>query len=225
MVFVRVTSWCLLKRGTTWNNLKRLTASKKRPETTYNKQETTWNDLQCVRNNLKRSTTSKKQLETTPTSKTQPTMIWTYLQRAKKRRETTNNKQIFRLFYNMGKRFSSLTCFPPNVVYSVLKSRVCQNVCSLFPRQIIYFCNRKISWFKSKIFMVCQSFDIILKSCLEFSEYTDLEIQFRSSYYTIFARIWKILSKSFSLEGSVKKIVVVTSCIATAFIMEITIVL
>ena len=34
-------------------------------------------------------------------SEAQPTMTWTYLQRAKKRREKTNNKQIFRLFYNM----------------------------------------------------------------------------------------------------------------------------
>ena len=66
--------------------------SKKRPETTYNEQETTWNDLQRARNDLKQPTTSK----------TQSTRTWTHLQRAKKRRETTNNKQIFRLFYNMG---------------------------------------------------------------------------------------------------------------------------
>ena len=52
------------------------------PETTYNEQETTWNDLQ-------RPTTSK----------TQPTMIWTYLQQAKK--DT--------------KMPSSLTRFPPNI--------------------------------------------------------------------------------------------------------------
>ena len=37
-------------------------------------------------------------------TKTQPTMTWTYLQRAKKRHETTNRKQIFRLFYIMGQR-------------------------------------------------------------------------------------------------------------------------
>ena len=35
-------------------------------------------------------------------SKTQTTMTWTYLQRAKKRRERTNSKQIFRLLYNIG---------------------------------------------------------------------------------------------------------------------------
>ena len=49
------------------------------------------NDLWQARNDLKQSTTIK----------TQPTMTWTYLQQAKKRRETTNNKQIFWLFYNM----------------------------------------------------------------------------------------------------------------------------
>ena len=64
----------------------------KQPITTYNKQEVAWNDLLWARNDLKWPTTSK----------TQPTMTWTYLQWAKKRRETTNNKQIFRLFYNMG---------------------------------------------------------------------------------------------------------------------------
>ena len=64
----------------------------KRPTATYNEQETTWNDLKQARNDLKRPTTSKAQ----------PAMTWTYLQQAKKRRETTNNKQIFRLFYNMG---------------------------------------------------------------------------------------------------------------------------
>ena len=64
--------WYLLKRGTTWNNLKRPTTSKKRPETTYsnlqrarndltrpettcNEQESTWNDLQRARNDLQRA--------------------------------------------------------------------------------------------------------------------------------------------------------------------------
>ena len=36
------------------------------------------------------------------------------------------------------------------------------------------------------------------------SRYTDLEIQFRSSYYTDVARIWKISSKPVSLEVAVK---------------------
>ena len=64
----------------------------------------TWNDLQRARNCLKRPTTSN----------TQPTMTWTYLLQAKKRRKTTNNKQIFRLFYSMGQLglFSSLL---PNI--------------------------------------------------------------------------------------------------------------
>ena len=50
--------WYLLKRGTTWNDLKWQTTSKKRPETTYNEQETTWrttwNELQRAWNDLKR---------------------------------------------------------------------------------------------------------------------------------------------------------------------------
>ena len=68
----------------TRNDLKRPTTSKKQPETAYN-------DLQPASNDLKQSTTSNKQR----------TMTWTYLQQAKKRRQTTNNKQILRLFYNM----------------------------------------------------------------------------------------------------------------------------
>ena len=91
----------------TWNSLKRRlrmwiltntridlkwpTTNKKQPETTYNELETTWNDLQRARNDLKQPTTSKML----------PTMTWPYLQWAKKRHEMTNNKQIFRLFYNM----------------------------------------------------------------------------------------------------------------------------
>ena len=65
------------------------------PETTYNEQEKTWNDLQWARNDLKQPTMSK----------TQPTMTWTYLQWAKKRHKMINKKQIFRLFYNMGQTF------------------------------------------------------------------------------------------------------------------------
>ena len=67
------------------------TTSKKWPEMTYNKQEMTWNDLQRARNDLKLPTTSKAR----------STMTWAHLQRAKKRRETINNKHIFRLCYNV----------------------------------------------------------------------------------------------------------------------------
>ena len=79
------TSRYLLNQGTTWNDLKQPTTRKKQPETTYN-------DLQQARNDLKRLTTNKAQT----------TMTWIYVKQAKKRRETTNNKQIFRFFYNMG---------------------------------------------------------------------------------------------------------------------------
>ena len=74
-----------MEQETTWNELKRPTTSKKRPEIsrrTYNEQEATWNDPQRVRHNLQwpKPTYNEQQ----------------------KRRETTNSKQIFRLFYNIG---------------------------------------------------------------------------------------------------------------------------
>ena len=73
-------------------------------ETTYNEQEMTWNDLQQARNDLKWPKMSN----------TQPTMTWTYLQQAKKRCKTTNNKQIFRLFYSMGQTVLSSYIFSAN---------------------------------------------------------------------------------------------------------------
>ena len=86
------------KQEMTWNNVQRPTTSKKPPETTYidlkspitNKKQPE-NDLQQARNDLKQ-----------PTSITQPTTTWTNLQRAKKWCKLTTNKQILRLFYNMG---------------------------------------------------------------------------------------------------------------------------
>ena len=72
----------------------------KRPETTYNEQKTTWNDLQRTRNNLKRPTTSKKWIETTYNEQE---TTWNNLKRAwndmkqptvsKKRHETTYREQ------------------------------------------------------------------------------------------------------------------------------------
>ena len=80
------------------NNLKRPTTKKKWPETTYNNlkspimnKKQPGNHIQWARHDLKQPTTSK----------TQPTTTQTYLQQAKKRCKTTNNKQILRLFYNM----------------------------------------------------------------------------------------------------------------------------
>ena len=92
----------LSKHKATWNDLQRSTTSKKRHETTCNEQETTLSNLQRARNDLKQPTMSKAQL----------TMTWIYLKRAKKRRETTNSKQISRLW---DKRFSSLARFPPKI--------------------------------------------------------------------------------------------------------------
>ena len=98
------------------NDLKWPTTSKKRPEMTYNEQETiyneqetTWNDLQRARNDMKRPTRTLKDLQRTrndlkqpTTSKTQPLMTWTYLQRSKKRCETTRNKFIFQFTLQYG---------------------------------------------------------------------------------------------------------------------------
>ena len=42
------------KQETTWNDLEQPRAIKKRHETTYPKQETTWNDLQQARNILQK---------------------------------------------------------------------------------------------------------------------------------------------------------------------------
>ena len=81
----------LLKRGTTWNNLQRLTASK--------------NDLKRARNDLKRPITSK----------TQPTTVWTYQQRAKKDAKPPTTSRFWDYFTVLGNRSSSLTCFSTNI--------------------------------------------------------------------------------------------------------------
>ena len=58
----------------------------KRPETTYKKQELTWNKLQRARNDLKQPTTSKKRTETTYNHLKRPTTskenTWNDLQQA-----------------------------------------------------------------------------------------------------------------------------------------------
>ena len=76
-----------------WNDLKQPTKSKNWPETNYNEQETTLNNLQRAKNERK-----------------QPTTTWNDLQRAKKILETTYNKQIFRLLYYLGQSH-----FPLNI--------------------------------------------------------------------------------------------------------------
>ena len=104
-----------LKLGTTWttwNDLRRARNNLKRPTTTYNEQERTWNDLQRARNDLKRPTINK----------TQPTVTWTHLQQAKKRLETTNNKQIFRLFYIMGQTVLFSNTFSTQHLIAVIRA-------------------------------------------------------------------------------------------------------
>ena len=100
----------------TRNNLKRPTTTYNEQETTWNdlqrhnEQETTWNDLQRARNDLKRPETTsmgKKQPETTYNEQEttwndlkrarndmkRPTRTWKDLQRSKNDLETTYNEQ------------------------------------------------------------------------------------------------------------------------------------
>ena len=85
----------LLNRGTTWKSLKRPAMSKKRPETTHNKQEITWNELQPAQqeatwNNLQRA---RNDLKWFKTSKKQPETTWNNLER-------TRNDLLFIYFLN-----------------------------------------------------------------------------------------------------------------------------
>ena len=93
----------LIKRGTTWNNLELARNDLKWPTATYNEQETTCNDLKRSIANKKRPGNNlqraRNDLKLPTTIKTQPTTNLPTT--SKKRRETTNNKQILRLFYNM----------------------------------------------------------------------------------------------------------------------------
>ena len=128
--------WCLLKRGTTWNDLKRPETTKKRPEMTYNdlqrarndlkRPETTWNNLQRVRNDLKRPKTSKKRPETTyneqettwnDTQWVRQNLQWpehTYNKQRKDAKRPTTSR-FWDYFTMWSNRFSSLTRFPPNI--------------------------------------------------------------------------------------------------------------
>ena len=69
------------KERTTWNNLQGARNDPKRPESTYNEQETTWNDL-------KRPATGKEQPETIYNEQE---TIWNDLKW--RRNETTYNEQ------------------------------------------------------------------------------------------------------------------------------------
>ena len=105
----------------TWNNLQRTRNDLKRPETTYNKQEMTWNDLQQVRNDMKWTTRTWKDLQQTrnnlkqlTTRKTQSIDL-NLATTSQKRCKTTGNKQIFRLFYKMGKAVLFSNIFHPTI--------------------------------------------------------------------------------------------------------------
>ena len=84
-----------LKRlETTWNDLQHWN-DLQRPEKTYNKQETTWNDLQQLRNNQQRPENTCNE------------------QKKDAKRPTTSRFPDY--FTIWGNRFSSLTCFYPNI--------------------------------------------------------------------------------------------------------------
>ena len=124
--------------------------SKKRPWTTYNEQETTWNDLPGARNDLERLKTSKEQ----------PTMTWSYLQRTKKRHETTNNKQIFRLFYIKGQTVLFSNTFSTEHLVAVIGAllhgeswwkQIVKHLLSCVKHQLscVFFTGYKIDFFLS----------------------------------------------------------------------------
>ena len=113
------TYWNEGQPETTWKNLKR-------PETTYNEQETTWNDLQRARNDLKWPITTCKEQETTwndlQRARNDPQQVRHKLQwlehayneqRKDTKRPTTS--RFWDYFTIWDKRFSSLTRFPPNI--------------------------------------------------------------------------------------------------------------
>ena len=137
------------------NDLKQPTTSKKRPDTTYNKLQWARNNLQRVTNDLKWPTMSK----------TQPSMTWTYLQRAKKRCETTNNKQIFRLFYNMGQTILFSNTFSTQHLVAVIRvllhreswwKQSIKHLLSWVKRQLscVFFTGYKIYFFS--VWVSCQ---------------------------------------------------------------------
>ena len=80
------------------NDLKRTRNDLKQPRTLRN-------DLQLTRNDLKRPTTSKKQ----------PTTVWTYKQREKKDAKAPPPSRFQDYITVLDNRFSSLTCFLPNI--------------------------------------------------------------------------------------------------------------
>ena len=111
-VYRTVPLWYLLKRGTTWNDFKQ-------PITTYNEQETTWNNLQRAKNDLKRPTTTYNKQETAwnDPQRVRHNLQWpepTYHEQRKDAKWPTTSR-FSDYFTIWGKRFSSLTRFPPNI--------------------------------------------------------------------------------------------------------------
>ena len=113
------------------NHLKRPTTCKKRSETTYNKQETTWSDLQqhstskkrpeTTYNDLKRPITNKKRPKKRPTTskkRTETTYNDPNLPTTSKEKMWNDQQQAdfdFDYFIIWGNRFSSLTRFILNI--------------------------------------------------------------------------------------------------------------
>ena len=97
------------EQETTWNNLQQPTMSKKRPETTYNNLKRPIMNKKRPGNDLQRA---RKDLKQPTTSKTQPTVTRVYLQQAKKdaKQPTSRFWDDFTIWDNW---FSPLTRFNP----------------------------------------------------------------------------------------------------------------
>ena len=105
-LYIAIWERYFLKRGMTWNNLKRHTTSNKRPEMTYNEQETTWSNLKQAVNELKWPMTSKAQ----------PTTTWTYQQWIKEDPKWPTTSKFWDYFKIRCNWFSSLTRFPAHLL-------------------------------------------------------------------------------------------------------------
>ena len=88
-------------------------------------------------------------------------MTWTYLQQAKQRHETTNNKQIFRLFYNMGQSVLFSNMFSTQHLVAVIRALLhggswwkqsVKHLLSCVKRQLlfVFFTGYKILFFLSE---------------------------------------------------------------------------
>ena len=91
------------------NNLKGPATSKKRPEMIFNKQKTTWSNLQWARNDLKQPSMNKKQPEMTYSEQE---TTWNDLQQARNNLKWSTKSKIYlkqsKLTYNEQKNYKDI---------------------------------------------------------------------------------------------------------------------